>query len=305
MKNPCLVLRMLIGLSLAAPLLAQPSTTGDLGLGPAPATLYLNSYRSILDASSDGPDADWRRLSRYQDPARPIDGPRWNSAFTLGAMASSGNTRRRTANAAAEAERRDGRYRTTAKAAWNYAQTKATNSSSSGEYQLDQRHSQGKLQQDYFLTEKSFLFVGTEATNDYDRNLALRLTTTGGVGVQLIDRADTRYSIEIGAGYYREESRIANVPTDGYATGKIVSNFDMQFNDTWHMLHTITYLPSLDDSDELSGTSDTRLRAKMAEGLFAQLQWIVDYDNTPLADGAGNPNTRVDHRVFLSVGWSF
>ena len=71
------------------------------------------------------------------------------------------------------------------------------------------------------------------------------------------------------------------------------------------MLSTLTYLPSLESRDELSGISDTKLRGKMSEGMFAQLQWIVDYDNTPLADASGNPNTRVDHQIFLSVGWTF
>ncbi|MEE2886704.1 MAG: DUF481 domain-containing protein [Planctomycetota bacterium] len=281
MNHFLLVLRFLTALSLTAALPGQRPTSEDLGLRPELAASILAGYWTAPDK------------------------PEWKSAFTLGAMASSGNTRRRSANAAAEAERRAGPHRSSAKAAWNYAQTKATGSASSGGYELDQRHSQGNLKQDYFISKKSFLFVGTEATNDYDRNLALRLTTTTGIGVQLIDAAATRYAIEIGVGYYGEESRIANTQTNGYATGKVVSSFERQFDDTWQLLSTITYLPSLDDQDELSGTSDTRLRAKMAKGMFAQLQWIVDYDNTPLADVAGNPNTRIDHQFFLSVGWSF
>ena len=247
-------------------------------------------------------------LSHYQDapggPAAPA-GAQWKSAVTLGAMASSGNTRRRTSNASAEMERRHGAHRTTAKAAWNYAQTKSTDADATGAYELDQRHTQGVLKQDYFIAEKSFLFASVDGTHDYSRNLALRLATTAGYGVQVIDTDHTQYSMEIGLGHYSETSRSDNTPRTDYATARVVSNLEARLGETWQLLNTISYHPSLESSRDLTGTCDTRLRAKMAEGLFAQLQWIVEYDNTPLADAAGNPNTRVDHQIFLSVGWSF
>ena len=297
-----------LALSLTTPLLAQHRPAPDQLLDSilAPVGISAAEYDSLLNRSAGPRGSKLPALVDYQtsDPDA-TQGPQWKSALSLGAMASSGNTRRRNVNAAAEAQRRNREHRTTAKLAWNYAQQKGTGNTAPGTYELEQRHTQGSLKQDYFITDKSFLFVGADATNDYDRNLALRLNTTTGYGVQLVDTDQTKYAVEIGIGYYSEESRIANTPKTDYATCKVVSNLDIQLSETWQVLSTLTYLPSLESRDELSGISDTRLRGKMSEGMFAQLQWIVDYDNTPLADASGNPNTRVDHQIFLSVGWTF
>ena len=45
---------------------------------------------------------------------------------------------------------------------------------------------------------------------------------------------------------------------------------------------------------------DTRLKATLAGSLFTQLQWVMDWDNTP-AKG----NERVDNLYLLTVGWTF
>jgi len=305
MQDTTSPLPLIWAMSLSTTLLAQHPADSELPLSPALPPLVITGFHAETSATFLSPESGLPPLSTYQEAPPAPAGPQWKSAFTLGAMASSGNTRRRTANAAAEIERRHGAHRSTAKAAWNYAQTQSTDIGSTGEYELDQRHTQAILKQDYFIAEKSFLFVSADGTNDYSRNLALRLATTAGYGMQVIDEPDTRYAMEIGVGHYSEESRSEATTRSEYMTARVVSNLDAQLGETWQLLNTITYHPSLEDSDDLTGTCDTRLRAKMAKGLFAQLQWIVEYDNTPLTDAAGNPNTRVDHQVFLSVGWSF
>ena len=51
---------------------------------------------------------------------------------------------------------------------------------------------------------------------------------------------------------------------------------------------------------QTAGHADTRLRSKLSESMFAQLQWILNYDNTPSPG-----QERMDHRFVLTVGWSF
>ena len=58
--------------------------------------------------------------------------------------------------------------------------------------------------------------------------------------------------------------------------------------------------PSLEDEEDIHLEVDTRLRCDLSDNLYAQFQWLFDWDNTP-ADGA----EREDHRLFLSVGYSF
>ncbi len=295
---------LILTLSLSSTLLGQQPAAQGAPLTPRLPELRTTTLGSTLDAETGVRHTSLPALASYQAPAVEDEGE-WKSSFTLGATVTSGNTRRRTANAAFDAERREGKHRSTAKAAWNYAQRKETGNTSSGQYEIEQRRTQGLVKQDYFIAEKSFLFAAVEATSDYDQNLELRTVATAGYGVQLLDEKDMSYSLEFGAGYHTETSRVAGVPHTDYVTGKVVSDLGKQLNETWKLLNTITYLPSLEDSDELSGVCDTRLRGKMSEGMFVQLQWVIDYDNTPLADAFGNPNTRVDHLIFLSVGWNF
>ncbi len=63
---------------------------------------------------------------------------------------------------------------------------------------------------------------------------------------------------------------------------------------------TAEVFPSLEDIEDISGKLDTRVRVSITDDMFAQLQWVMDYDNTP-AEGA----YRMDHRVILSLGWGF
>ena len=53
------------------------------------------------------------------------------------------------------------------------------------------------------------------------------------------------------------------------------------------------------------GESDARLRVSMGEGLFAQAQWILQWDNTPSRNANGTRNDSVDHLFLLSIGWAF
>ena len=45
---------------------------------------------------------------------------------------------------------------------------------------------------------------------------------------------------------------------------------------------------------------DSRLRCDLSDNLYGQVQWLFDWDNTPAAGAE-----RADHRLLLSVGYSF
>ena len=58
--------------------------------------------------------------------------------------------------------------------------------------------------------------------------------------------------------------------------------------------------PSLEDPDDIYSKLDTRLKVTINGSLFAQLRWVMDWDNTP-ASG----NKRVDNLYLLTLGWTF
>ena len=58
--------------------------------------------------------------------------------------------------------------------------------------------------------------------------------------------------------------------------------------------------PSLEDSNDVYGRWDSKLSTSLTEAMFASLQYVMDYDNTPNTGAE-----RIDNRVVFSLGWSF
>jgi putative salt-induced outer membrane protein YdiY len=239
-----------------------------------------------------------------QDAPAPT-GAVWKSSVALGLTASAGNTDRRSANLSAELARRHGPNRTSAKFAWDYAQKK---DDTDVDYELDQRHVQGDLKHDYFFSEKTYAFVGAGAENDFGKNITLRYTATAGLGVQVIDEAELSFALEVGAGYVDEESSLAsNVNEPGSITARVSTNLVVLLTEKLKLTNILSLFPSLEDGDDVFGTSDTRLDFPLGEGsdFRGQFQWILDYDNTPSFGGSGMRNDRMDHRLLFNLVLSF
>ncbi|MCB9870813.1 MAG: DUF481 domain-containing protein [Planctomycetes bacterium] len=252
--------------------------------------------------------------SVLQDPP-PKEKDGWKSSINIGGLLVTGNTRRRAASAAADAVRRQGPHRTTLGFNWSYAETQ---SPTDARYMLDQRYLNGSAKQDYFLSanQKDYVFAALQLQYDWARNIELRRVITAGYGRQLIDEKTMQWSLEVGLGHYEESVRIQpaapapNQDTD-YFAARVGSEFSWTVNETWTLLNSLSYIPSLEKGDDFYGRSDTRLRAKLGKGQFFQLQWILDYDNTPVLLPAVPPATtgvkadRSDHQFLLSFGWEF
>jgi putative salt-induced outer membrane protein YdiY len=230
--------------------------------------------------------------------------PQWKSSLNLGATYATGNTTLRTANLAADATKKDGRHETTVTAAWNYAEQKDNTTLRWG---IDQRRTAGGAKHKYFLSaaETTYVFVAVDAENNLNQAIDLRLTGTVGLGHKVIAEDDLKVAVELGVGYFLEQSRTAGVRDAEFVTGRAGLETDWQMSKDWQFLNTIKYFFSLEDGREMYGEADTRLRASMGEGMFAQAQWILQWDNTPSRKANGTRNDSIDHLFLLSIGWSF
>ena len=70
-------------------------------------------------------------------------------------------------------------------------------------------------------------------------------------------------------------------------------------------LQDVQYYPCLERASDLFMNVDSRLRVALTEAMFAQFQWVLDYDNTPSTNSSGVEQDRLDHRFLISAGWSF
>ena len=214
---------------------------------------------------------------------------KWIGSVTAGAVITDGNTQTRSANATGDAQYRREDDRTTFGALWNYQDDKSG---------VLQRRTSGKAQYDYFFRPKTYGLAQTSAENDKEADLDLRWTAGVGVGQQFIENTVHKFSAEAGVSWVDEN--FAASPDSSYAAARGAYTFDWNINKDWVFYNAAQVFPSLERAEDIYTKVDTRLKVTLTEKMFAQAQWVMDWDNTP----AGN-NKRIDNRYILSIGWSF
>lgn len=245
-----------------------------------------------LKLDGDIPSLAVDNLAKINPPAE--EPPKWTGQMTIGGNLTSGNTERRAVGAAFEASRRSEADRISFDAAWDYAEDKA-----SGDWVLNQRRVGGGLKYDYFLTKRWYALGNARVLGDTLADIQLRFTGGAGVGYTVIENDTTTFVTEAGLSYLNENYRSAT-PSDDYVAARVAYRLTHAFTDATKIVHGIEAFPSIDDSDDIYLQMRTEVVTKLAGDMVASLSWIMDYDNTP-APG----RERDDHRVMLSVGWSF
>lgn len=219
----------------------------------------------------------------------------WEGSIHLGGSITTGNTERRAANAQGEAIRRTDDTRLTLRATWDYGQDK---DEATGEWDLTQRRTFGSAKGDYFLTDELYLWGQVSAENDLFADLKLRLTSGAGLGYLLVTEATFSLQAEAGLSYV-DENRYASADSS-YLAARAAYALRWDITPHTQLLQDAEVYPSLEDADDVYARLDTRLRTSLTESMFAQLQHVLDYDNTPSPG-----NDRDDHRLIAAVGWTF
>ncbi|MEM7204261.1 MAG: DUF481 domain-containing protein [Planctomycetota bacterium] len=248
----------------------------------------------VLVDPAAGPTGIGLALEDLEAINPPENEAAWTGSINLGLQLTDGNSERRSANASADAERRTKQDRISAKGAWNYSQERST-----GDWNLTQRRLSGDLQYDYFLSDRLYLLAQTGAIGDTLANLDLRYTAGVGLGYQWLDGPPISFSTEAGVSYFSEHYRDGSPDMDTVAFRGAYS-LVWEFNDDLKFLQDVVAFPGLEEIDDIYVTKDSRLQVSLTEAMFAQLQWLLNYDNTP-APG----RERLDNLYLLSVGWSF
>lgn len=215
---------------------------------------------------------------------------KWTGAVNAGATISDGNTESRSASVGADAEYRRTKDRTTLKLQWNYADDGVS---------VTQRRIYGAAQYDYFLTEKTYVLAQTSGEYDTKANLDLRTTLGVGVGRQLRDDAAWKLSGEAGLTYFNEDFQ-GSADDKDYIAGRLAYNAEYKAIEKWVFSQLGELFPSLEEAEDVYAKVDTKARVTLTDKMFAQLEWIYAWDNTP-ATGA----ERVDNLYLLTLGWSF
>jgi len=214
----------------------------------------------------------------------------WTGSVALGASYSDGNTDRRSASATIDTEKRREKDRITLGFLWKYADEDRV---------LTDRMTQARAKYDYFFSKKMYGLAQVSAENSYSAALDLRLTAGVGLGYQFAESETWKLGGEVGLSYV-DENFVGTVDDEQYPAARAAYNWDWKPNTKYNASQAAEIFPSLEDSDDVNARVDTKGRVNLTDKMFAQLQWLYQWDNTP-ATG----KVRTDNMVMLGVGWSF
>ena len=215
--------------------------------------------------------------------------PVWTGAVTAGLSATEGNTDLKKASATADARKELADSRYTVGLSWNFSQESDL---------ITQRKSFGKAQYDRFFTEKTYWLAQSSAEADAQAGVDLRTTLGAGAGRQFLATDKWDASAELGLTWFNQEEAASE--SQSYMAARVAYNLGWKPNDRWEFLQSAEVYPSVGDTADVYSKLDTRVKATLGDNMFAQVQWVMDWDNTPVS-GAD----RVDSLYLLTVGWKF
>ena len=228
--------------------------------------------------------------------------PEWTGALKVNGLYATGNTERKAGGLALDASRRSDADRISFDAAWDYGQDKQDtdgNAATVRQWTLTQRRTGGGLKYDYFLTKRWYALATARVLGDTLAQLDLRFTSGAGLGYTWIEDSKTTFVTEAGLSYLNENYRTAD-PSVDYVAIRAAYKLTHELSKTSRVVHGIEAFPSTESSDDIYLQSKSELVTSLTESMLASISHVFDYDNTP-ATG----QERGDHRVLLSIGWSF
>jgi putative salt-induced outer membrane protein YdiY len=222
--------------------------------------------------------------------------PEWTGALKVSGLYATGNTERTAGGLALDASRRSDADRISFDAAWDYGQDK---DQVTRDWVLTQRRTGGGLKYDYFLTKRWYALATARVLGDTLAQLDLRFTSGAGLGYTWIEDGKTTFVTEAGLSYLNENYRNAD-PSVDYVAIRAAYRLTHELSKTSRIVHGVEAFPSTESSDEIYLQSKSELVTSLTDSMLASVSHVFDYDNTP-ASG----QDRGDHRVLLSIGWSF
>jgi putative salt-induced outer membrane protein YdiY len=217
------------------------------------------------------------------------EGFEWKGHINLGGAVTQGNTDTSLLRLDGEAIARSERDRITLSAYANRAQTNDVDT---------ELNSKGKLQYDYFLTEKRFLYANTSLEKDQFRDIGLRSTFGFGSGYQIFEESDRNLSVEAGINYI--DTDFDDAEDDRYISARWSLKYDQLIFQSVKFFHQHEVLMSEEGANNVLVFTQTGLRVPIAERLNATTQLNVDYAGQP---AAGREKT--DKMLLFSLGYGW
>lgn len=238
------------------------------------------------------------RIQTINPPPPPVPaGPKWTGDITANFAAQRGNTVEDTANVRMTAERKTDIDSIRAQGQYRFSQ-KENDRTGLSQTTEDALKLGAKYTRDFNDT-KWYWFTSGDYQKDRIANLDQRLIGALGAGYRWIESEDMNFATELGVAAIHEEYSDPKDTNDDI-TLQAGYEFDKKINDKLFFVHTLTYYPSIHDTEDYLIQTDAELRYHLTEKLFSSFRIEIDYDSTP----AENSDT-TDQRYLVGLGWTF
>ncbi len=151
---------------------------------------------------------------------------------------------------------------------------------------------------DNFISEKLFWNNTISFKHNGLQELALRTSIGSGIGYQFFDSEALRLSTTAGLSYVREDFSIA--PSEDFLAFQFGLDYEHQWFDWLRFFHNLQALTSVEDINDFVLRTRSGLRYPISDNFVANLQFNVDYDNSPSEDAQ-----KKDFIYALTLGYNW
>lgn len=217
--------------------------------------------------------------------------PHWQGSVNAGANFTNGNSEVTTVNVNADAERKGEDDRWSGRFFYNLTEEGSPTDTT-------QDNAGAQLQYDYYVNDRLYWLASGDYFTDDIATLDSRTIAGLGAGYQLKQTETLDWRGEAGLNWVNED--FAGTPREDYYAVRVASVIGWDINERVRLENDSEFLPSIDDGDDMTARSDTRLNISLSDSMQATIQYVFVWDNTPAAGVE-----RDDHRLVFTVGWTF
>lgn len=245
-------------------------------------------------ASASGVAGSQLTLDQVATINEPKPVTKWTGNIRAGAIFARGNTDSDAFNLAGDAVRRSVDDRFSLNGQYLYGRQR----DSDGEKTTSADNWLVQAKYDYFLTKKLYLYGVAKFERDNIADLKLRAQPGAGVGYQWFEGPTANFRTEAGLGVTYEEYKGEDSET--YLNARFAYAYDRVIVDNVKFIHSLEYLPSLEDLGKYNINADAGIRVKLSDTFFTDFKFEWKFNSEPGPNAAEN-----DLRYILSVGWEF
>jgi len=230
----------------------------------------------------------WKTIKSINPPPS-----KWSGNLTIGGNRQSGNTDRFSSSVGAEGTRKTEKDRINLRFLINSAEEDDT---------LTARNRYGALKYDYFVSRKTFAYLGIEMLSDDFKDLNLRTVVGPGVGYQFWDLPAVSLLLEFGITYFAEDYDLVPDADDQWISGRASIGLTVKLTSFLAFDEKIIYYHNLEDSSDYQVRNEASLNSVLGSNWSLKLRNIFERNSMPPATSAAEKN---DSQWIMALQYTF